>query len=184
VIEKGDINILHPADFKKLFDGYYVSLCLFAERYVDNAEDAADIVQDAFVALWHRRLRFDHLNAIKSFLYTTIRNASLNRLAHRKVEEKYRDWFVIRQSELFFHDHVIEQELFQIFREALNTLPNQTRNVMLLALDGKDNRGIASALGIAEGTVHTHKKIAYKRLRERLQDHLPLLFLLIFLTAC
>ena len=164
-----DIKISHASDFRKLFEGYYIPLCLFAERYLNNSEDAADIVQEAFIKLWQRRKDFDNLYAVKSFLYTTIRNTSLNRLQHLKVMEKYNSWFTVSCSEDFFHDHVIEQECFRILREAIQKLPDQTRKVMILALDGKSNRDIALTLGVAEGTVHTHKKIAYKRLRKNLQ---------------
>jgi len=181
--EESNINITHSSEFKKIFDGHYAPLCLFAERYLDNFEDAADTVQEAFIKLWHRRKDFFNLYAIKSFLYTTVRNASLNKLAHLKVEEKYKEWFVTIESEDFFHDHVIEQEFFRILWEAIQALPEQTRKVMLLAWDGKDNRTIAATLGIAEGTVHTHKKIGYRRLRESLQDHLLLLLNVLLLTA-
>ena len=52
---------------------------------------------------------------------------------------------------------------------------------MLLALEGKDHGEIAADLEMAKGTVHTHKKIAYKRLRESLKDIFPLCFMLLFL---
>ncbi len=45
---------------------------------------------------------------------------------------------------------------------AVQKLPGQTQNVMLLALEEKDNKEIVFSLS----TVHTLKKIAYKRLRE------------------
>ena len=179
----GNISIIHASDFKKLFDGYYVPLCLFAQRYLDHPADAADTVQDIFIKLWQRRYDFDNIFAIKSFLYTAVRNASLNRLEHLKVVEKYRDRLTEMQSDVFFHDHVIEQERFRIFWAAIHALPDQTRRVMLLALDGKDNREIANSLGIAQGTVHTHKKIAYKRLRYSLRDQFLPLFLFYLLTV-
>ena len=84
-----NIKISHTSDFRKLFDGYYIPLCLFAERYLKNSEDAADIVQEAFIKLWQQRKDFGNLYAVKSFLYTSIRNASLNKLQHLKVVEKY-----------------------------------------------------------------------------------------------
>ena len=178
--EKGSINIADASDLKKIFDGNYVPLCLFAEEYLSNPEDAADSVQDAFVKLWQRRSHFDNLNAAKAFLYTTIRNDTLNRLAHNKVEGKYNQWYVTCNDDHFFHDHLIEQECFHLLREAIHALPDQTRKVMLLALEGKDNETIATALGMAKGTVHTHKKIAYKRLREGLKDIYP--FALVWLS--
>ena len=177
-----NISITRTSDFKKLFDEYYVPLCLFAERYLRNPEDAADTVQDAFVKLWQRRKDFKNQYAVKSFLYITIRNASLNRLQHLKVGEKYNSRLTASRSEGFFHDHVIEQECFRVLRDAIHKLPDQTRRVMLLALDGESNHSIAVTLGIAEGTVHTHKKIAYRRLRESLKDY-PLFLYMLFLLV-
>ena len=46
---------------------------------------------------------------------------------------------------------------------------------MMLALEGNDNKKIAASLNIADGTVHTLKKIAYKRLREDLKEYFYLL---------
>ena len=164
------IDIAQASNFKEIFDRYYCALCLFAERYLDSPEDAADTVQDVFLKLWQRRHDFNHLYTVVSFLYTAIRNASLNRLAHLKVKEKYQSRISNRYDDGFFHDQIIEQECFKLLWEAIRALPNQTRNVVLLALEGNNNGEIATALGITRETVHSHKKIAYKRLRNQLKD--------------
>ena len=46
-----------------------------------------------------------------------------------------------------------------------------------LALDGLKNSEIAARLGIAESSVHTQKKIAYKKLRVVLKDYYYLIYL-------
>lgn len=48
---------------------------------------------------------------------------------------------------------MIEEEAYRILRQAIEQLPEQTRKVMLLALEGKDNREIAETLSMAVGTV-------------------------------
>ena len=53
------------------------------------------------------------------------------------------------------------------------------KKVMLLALEGNDNKEIAACLNIADGTVHSLKKIAYKRLREELKEYFYLLLALV-----
>jgi RNA polymerase sigma-70 factor (ECF subfamily) len=169
-----EVDLSQISDFKKVFDDCYVPLCLFAEADLNNCEDAADSVQNAFIKLWERRSHFNHLLSIKTFLYKTIRNDSLNRLSHQKVVGRFHKWFMERNSDLFFRDHVIEQECFHLLYKAIDALPEQTHKVILLALEGKENLEIAETLGMAKGTVQTHKKIAYRRLRERLKDLSPL----------
>ena len=71
---------LNEEGFQDVFQRYYVSLSLFANRYVDDEEVAADIVQDVFAKLWQIRTDFFYLHQVKSFLYTSVRNKALNEL--------------------------------------------------------------------------------------------------------
>ena len=49
------------------------------------------------------------------------------------------------------------------------------RTIIHYAMDGLKNPQIALEMGIAEGTVHSLKKTAYRKLREQLQEHFYLL---------
>lgn len=160
---------------KSLFDDFYIPLCLFAERYLDNAEMAEDIVQDCFIKLWQYRNKFEFRHQVKSFLYTSVRNGALNELEHQKVMNTYAGKLLEKNDEAFFRDHVIEEETYRLLMNAISKLPEQTRKVILLALEGLDNKSIALQLNIADGTVHTLKKIAYKRLREELKEYFYLI---------
>ena len=60
-------------------------------------------------------------------------------------------------------------------RKAVDALPHQMRRIIELAMAGKRNAEIAVELAIAEGTVHTLKKTAYKKLRDHLKQHFYLL---------
>ena len=39
-------------DFKTLFRDYFVSMCIFANRYLEDGEMARDVVHDVFCKLW------------------------------------------------------------------------------------------------------------------------------------
>lgn len=173
------IDIKDARVLKSLFDDFYVPLCLFVGRYLPHTGEAEDIAQECFIRLWQQRGEFRFLHQVKSFLYKTARNRALNALEHRRVEDAYVHRELEKGSEAFFRDHVIEEETYRMLRNAIDRLPEQTRRVMILALEEHDNKEIAARLQIAEGTVHSLKKIAYKRLREDLKDYfyvcLPLL---------
>ena len=79
------IKLTDETQFRSIFDKYYISLCMFANQYVENDALAADIVQECFVKLWQLRDDFMYVHQIKSFLYTSVRNKSLNELEHTKV---------------------------------------------------------------------------------------------------
>ena len=161
------IKLTDETQFRSIFDKYYISLCMFANQYVENDAVAADIVQECFVKLWQLRDDFMYVHQIKSFLYTSVRNKSLNEL-EQKVQEMSKD--------SFFQDKVIAEESYRILVDAIEKLPPQMKSIMQLALEGKSNPEIAETLNISGETVHSQKKIAYRKLRVYLKDYYYLVF--------
>ncbi|MDR1221507.1 MAG: sigma-70 family RNA polymerase sigma factor [Tannerella sp.] len=64
----------------KLFRRYYKALRTYAFRYVNDTNVAEDIVQDVFLELWNRRdhIRFDDPVSVKSYLFKSVFNRSMN----------------------------------------------------------------------------------------------------------
>ena len=134
--------------FKTLFDEFYQALCVFASTYLKDDSLSADIVQEGFVKFWNKR---DH----------KLRREDLS----------------VLESVEFYTETLVEEEAYRMFYNAVESLPHQTRQVILLSLDGLKNSEIAGQLGIAESSVHTLKKIAYKKLREILREYYYLVFI-------
>lgn len=123
--------------------------------------------------------RFFYLHQVKAFLYTAVRNKALNELEHSKVVYEYAQNVIEKKKDSFFHDAIVEEETYRIVSEAIDKLPDQMKAIMQLSLEGKKNAEIADRLNISTETVHTLKKIAYKKLRENLKDYYY--FLLFFI---
>ena len=170
------IKLTDETQFRSIFDKYYISLCMFANPYVENDALAADIVQECFVKLWQLRDDFMYVHQIKSFLYTSVRNKSLNELEHTKVMNEYAQKVLEMSKDSFFQDKVIAEESYRILVEAIEKLPPQMKSIMQLALEGKSNPEIAETLNISGETVHSQKKIAYRKLRVYLKDYYYLVF--------
>jgi len=173
------VNLNRDAEFRDLFDSYYIALCVFANKYVEDVDAAADIVQNCFVKLWQIRSDFSFLHQVKSFLYTSVRNEALNELEHAKVANDYALKYIEKSKDSFFRDHLIEEETYRTLVDAIDRLPPQTANIMRLALEGMKNPQIAEQLHVSEETVRTLKKGAYKKLRESLRDYYYIVFFLI-----
>ena len=172
------IALTNDKEFRRIFDNYYATLCMFANQYVENNALAADIVQECFVKLWQARFDIFYLHQIKSFLYTSVRNKALNELEHLKVKMEYARKITEKSTESFYADHLLEDEVYRILIQAIDQLPEQMRAIMSLALEGTPNKEIAEKLEISTETVHTLKKIAYRKLRENLKDYYYLVFFL------
>ena len=158
---------LDEQEFHNIFKEYYAALCSFAFQYMEDADMSADIVQDVFAKLWQIRDDFFYLHQVKAFLYTAVRNHALNELEHSKVAHEYEQKIIAKK------------ETFRILSEAIEKLPTQMRAIMQLALEGKKNAEIAERLNVSPETVHTLKKVAYKKLRAFLTDYYYCLLLFI-----
>lgn len=151
------------AAFDCLYRELFPSLTYFANRIVLDADAAEDIVQDCFVLLWQRRDRLSHVTAIKSYLYTSVRNQSLKHL------EKQRKVTVTKQAndEPSFEETVIAAETAKELYQLINSLsPALQLIIRLYYLEGKSNKEIATQLNIEPDTVIRQRLRAIIALRK------------------
>jgi RNA polymerase sigma-70 factor (ECF subfamily) len=170
-IQSGDSKAL-----KQFFESFYPSVCIFARKYVKNMDIAEDIAQESFIEFWRLREQFSDIKALKGFIYTVTRNKCLNQIKLTSIRED-----ILRSqlfSDDFFYEMVQEEETYRILHQAINSLANQSRRILLLSLKGYKISEIADELNISVNTVKTLKKNAYKELRGKLQNHVFALFLL------
>ena len=66
-------------------------------------------------------------------------------------------------------DIALEEEVNRLVYDAVAALPEQSRRVVLLTMEGVPNPEIAERLNISMNTVKTLKMRAYRMLRERLK---------------
>ncbi|MCR9013217.1 MULTISPECIES: RNA polymerase sigma factor [Gabonibacter] len=160
--------------FKDLYEKLFHSLLAIACKYVDYNE-AEDIVQDTFYKLWHSPHLFIDGNELQYYLYTVVRNKCLNHIRGKKVKERCLSHYEI-ESEEYFYNAVLEEEIFIRLRQAVDYLPEKYRVVINLTLEGLKDKDIAEKLGISVDAVKTQRKRGKDLLKAGL-DHTFLIFL-------
>lgn len=163
--------------FRFIYEKHTPALRYFAAKYVDDDAVIDDIVQDVFVSLWEKRTDFESENALKSFLYTSVRNNCLNMIRHQGVKNRYAEVVYREEPKESFLDHILEAEIFELLSEVFNELPPACREVYRLSLEGKKHEEIAEELKITVNTVKKHKNNANHYMRERLK------YILMFLMS-
>lgn len=151
-------------------------LCSFARKYVPDPERCRDIAQETLLAYWEERERFSSIIEVRGFLYTVTKNACFNLLKRERAADRY----IQSTGQVYadnFEEKIMEHEIFLLLHKAVGGLPSQMRKIIEYSLQGMRNNEIAREIGIAEGTLHTLKKIAYKKLRAVMRDHFYLLLL-------
>ena len=162
-----------------MFKNYYKSLVYFAMRYVDEREVGEDLVQEFFAQLWESKSEYLSYNSFRTFLYNSVRNASINYLRHKSVKQKY----VSHSQQHTRPDddldlQVMEEELYRTLFRFVEELPARRKEIFLLYLQGKKNKEIATLLDMSPETVKTAKKEAVRYIRERMKG-IFLLFILL-----
>ncbi|WP_262707319.1 RNA polymerase sigma-70 factor [Flagellimonas marinaquae] len=161
-------------EFNRIYEKTYTPLCLFANHFLEDLETSKDVVQEVFVKIWEDKIEFINENTIKSYLYTSVRNRSLDYLR----SNSYRKTFPLTtkklkelETEPFFLREIVVVETSDIIENAINTLPEKCAKIIRLSAKGLTNANIAEKLGLSVNTVKTQKKIAFKRLKPILKEH-------------
>jgi len=164
--------------FELLFRFYYPGLVVFASNIVVNKDEAEEIVQDFFVRLWENRTTIKVGKTIKSYLFTSIKNRSINFLKNNQVKQHVVDELK-RQMETdmrYNPDIYVDTEIQQQLKKAFAKLPPRTAEIFTLSrFKGFSNDEIADNLGLSKRTVETQVSNALKILRKELKNYTTLL---------
>mgnify|MGYP002279543418 CR=1 FL=1 len=107
-------------------------------------------------------MRFLSLPSFRTYLYNSIRNASLNYLKHQNVESLYLERLASTYREITEEEDTNEEEIYRLLFRAIDNLPTRCREIFL------KNEEIATALGISIETVKTQKKRAIQSIKEQM----------------
>lgn len=153
---------------RKLYDAFYRPLCYYAEKIVNNQQEAEDIVVESFLKLIRKRHDFEKLSEIKSFLYTATKNAAIDYL--RKIKrQQLAQSELLYLSELNLNDdlEMIDTEVLAILYREIENLPAQCAAVFkLLFFQRLSANEVALQLNITSKTVLNQKGKAIKLLRK------------------
>ncbi|MCI9846842.1 RNA polymerase sigma-70 factor [Flavobacterium pectinovorum] len=160
-------------EYNNVFKKQYPTLCTFSNTYIDNLEVSKDIVQEVFIKIWEDQIEFQDDNTIKSYLYTSVKNKSLNYLKSKqfKATESFPSKDIAElETDPFYFREVAISETVKLVEKAVNTLPAKCALIIKLSLQGLTNAEIAEELGLTLHTIKAQKKIAYKRLKPLLKE--------------
>lgn len=164
--------------FELLFKFYYPGLVIFASNIIVNRDEAEEIVQDFFVRLWEHRENIRSESTLKSYLFTSVKNRSINYLKNVQVKQNVIEELKKQmESELRYNPDVyVNTELQRRLKNAFTKLPPRTSEIFTLSrFKGFSNDEIANELGLSKRTVETQVSNALKILRKELQEYMTLL---------
>ncbi len=150
----------------------------FAGRFVKDKDISENIVQEIFVKLWENRDKLNIQSNVKSYLYTAVKNHSLNYIKKEKQHISIEDE---TESSNYYSkapdEEMIDKELYDSVQAAINKLPEHCRQIYLLKrYDELSYSEIAEVQNVSINTVKTQLKRAVKSLSKNLA-HLRIILL-------
>lgn len=156
--------------YKHLFYNYFEPLTFFANKYLKDLDASRDMVQEVLSHLYEHRSEIQINESLKSFLYRSVANRSLNVLKHEEVKARHHS-FIKENSDESHQENLIElSELEAKIHRLMADLPPECRRVFHMSrMEYKSNQEIADALNISKRTVETQISKALKIFRTALK---------------
>lgn len=179
-------NIDHV--FSDVYTTYYPKLVRFAKEYVGVNEEAENLVQDIFLQLWNKSALFESMVNMNAFLFTMVKNRSIDFLRSKLVEENRNKSLVetleaqvsLDALEEFDERMLSGDDIEKVIQEAIDDLPERCREIFIMhKLKGMKYAEIAVTLNLSVSTVDNQMGIALKKLRVKLKDYLPLFIFMV-----
>ncbi len=171
------LQLGNESAFEMIFRTYYQPLCRYAYSFLQDKEEAEEVVQSSFITVWDKRNSLTIETSVKSYLYRMVRNSCLNVIKHEKIKQQHvaHELAVSEVSHESVSQKVHAAELEIKISEAMKTLPEQCRLVFQLSrFEELKYQEIADQLQISVKTVENHMGKALKLMRVQLKEYLPL----------
>lgn len=169
-----DLPLLHAAAggdggaCRALVDRHLQRLHAFASRVLDDAAEAEDVCQDAFMKLWQFASQWDPRARVRTWLYQVALNGCRDRLRRRRPHSEAEPDELPTSAAGPERRHT-ERTRAQAVHAALNALPARQREAMLLChYEGHTNPEAAAMLDVSVDALESLLARAKRALRERL----------------
>ncbi|MFH1465357.1 MAG: sigma-70 family RNA polymerase sigma factor [Pseudomonadota bacterium] len=178
LVQQGDTTA-----FRGLVERFQSRIYSHVYGMIRNREEARDLTQETFVKAFRNMNGFRGESSFTTWLYRIASNVTIDHIRkHSRMRVGgYDDQVAIKEEGdgRWEPDHLRRspgrdlerQQLYQRVMDAMQTLPPDQRQVVLLReIEGFSYKEIAEAMGIPEGTVMSRLFYARKRLQAILKD--------------
>jgi len=154
----------------KLYRQYCDGMFGVAMRFLKNADDAEDVLQESFIKAFQRIHQFKGEVTFGAWLKRIVVNGSIDFLKskHQRTEELDENYMHVAEED----DWSVEESIsLEQVKAAIEELPGKYRYVVQLFLvEGYDHSEISQVLGISDTASRTRLLRGKAQLKEKLKD--------------
>ncbi len=156
-------------NFEQIFRKYRPGLLAFANSILNNIDDAEEVIHDVFIAFWNQgSLRDIEESGVKSYLFTSVKNRSLNHIKKAKLNytdlPEYVDFVDLSPNVL---REIEGREVEQRIHKIIDELPEKCRQIFIMSrVYELSHKEIATILEVSPKTVENQVGLALKFIRK------------------
>lgn len=148
------------AEFEALFLSHYEGIYRLLFRMLGSAEEAEDLAQETFLRLYRERSLGEGAQNVRAWLYRVATHLAYNAARERERRERRQRRAAVGDGHLAVGgddpaEAALRDEEQAAVRRALLSLPRRQAQLLLLYYAGLSYRELATALGVAPGSVGT-----------------------------
>lgn len=164
------MSIQESHQLELLFKQSRSGLVYYCMKFVGNPEDANEIVNDVFVAIWKRKEHLVLDLSLKPYLYRSVHNKSLNFLAKRGITiQETEEVPDIAQEHADPCKSLEYKELQKQLNTLISELPPRCQQIFILSRkEGLSHKEISEIMNISTKTIENQITIALKYLKTNL----------------
>lgn len=163
--------------FRQFYDLYYLKIYRFIYYFMQDSYDCESVLSDVFCLVWNKRHLLENVENIDAYIYQISRNESFHYLKKKNsehcisIDEVYADIPMTNDSVV---DTMTEHEMMQVYKLAVNKLPERCRNVFLMVREQKlSHKEVSEIMGITPGTIEVQMNIAIKKIASVVKAYYP-----------
>lgn len=163
--------------YRELIERYEGKLLRYAKVLLHDRDDAADVVQEAFVGAYRNLKGFDTERRFSSWMYRIVHNVAQNMILKRKFLSflSPKEWLTkeetVSDGKGSLEAQFADSETKSIVKLYMDGLPAAYRDPLILFyLEERSYEEIGEILNMPIGTVGTRINRAKKMIRERIMD--------------
>lgn len=138
---------------------------------MNSIEASEDVVQEVYVHLWQKRKKLKVLTSLKSYLFSSVKNKSIEKIRRQKLEIRYiQEKLTINETvEPIEFDDVEKLILINRVHKSIDRLPPKCSAIFKMSkMEGMTYNEIAENLDLSVKTIESQMRRAFMLLREML----------------
>lgn len=166
--------------FGQIYSLLFKEMYYFHRKLFRNVNtDPEDLIQDLFFKIWNdKRLHFETISKLKSFLFTSISNSCKTQYMKQKTVSNAISSMVMDNDYLVVR--AVEAEVYSLVPSILNMLPEDCAKSFKLFIEGYTVKEVAEELNKPLTTIYSQREKAISILKRKIsKDTLIITLLLI-----